>query len=156
MANEIWHSIDEAEILYALIWRKTDDKIYDAVAAADTFDTYTDADIDDYNVELTNHVDSDYHTVDFPSDIAAGVYRVQIFKQDSAVANTPHADDDIAVAQGEMYWDGSAELNMFTLNTKIDDEIIGADGDTLESLSDQLDSLTSSAYKRTNKYGPGE
>ncbi len=156
MANEIWHSIDEAEILYALIWRKTDDKIYDAVAAANTFDTYTDADIDDYNVELTNHVDSDYHTVDFPSDITVGVYRVQIFKQESAVADTPHADDDIAVAQGEIYWDGTAELNMSSLDTKIDDELIGADGDTHEDLSDQLDGLSAEDSKVQNVYGPGE
>ena len=34
--------------------------------------------------------------------------------------------------------------------------LIGADGDTLEDLSDQLDGLTSSVYKRTNIYGPGE
>ena len=156
MANEIWYSFDEAEILYALIWRKTDDKVYDAVAAANTFDTYTDADIDDYNVELTNHVDSDYHSVDFPADITAGVYRVQIFVQDSAVADTPHADDDTPIAQGEIYWDGTAELNPFTLNTQIEDDVIGADGDTLETLSDQLDGLSSSAFKKTNIYGPGE
>jgi len=34
--------------------------------------------------------------------------------------------------------------------------LIGIDGDTLESLSDQLDGLTSSSYKNIVKYGPGE
>ena len=153
MPNEIWHSADETWTLYALIWRKTDDKVYDAVAAANTFDTYTDADILDYDVPLTNQADSDYHSVDFPGDITAGVYRVQVFLQ---VGGAIDADLDLAVAQGEIYWDGSAEINIFTLDTSINDDIIGDDGDTLESLSDQLDGLTGSVFKRANVYGPGE
>lgn len=117
MANEIWHSYDEAETLYALIWRKTDDKIYDAVVGSNTFDTYTDVDIDDYDVVLTNHVDSDYHSVDFPSDISAGVYRVQVMLQ---VGGSIDADADKCVGQGEMYWDGSAEMSIHTLDALID------------------------------------
>ena len=65
MANEIWHSYDEAKTLYALIWRKTDDKVWNNTDSQ--FDVYTDADIDKYDVLLTNQVDSDYHSVDFPS-----------------------------------------------------------------------------------------
>ena len=152
MANEIWHSYDEAGVLYALVWRQTDDKVYDRVAAANTFDTYTDADIATYNVELANIVDSDYHSVDFPSDIAAGIYRVQIMLQESAVADTPHADNDIAVAQGEIYWDGTAEINTYTLDTSINDDVIGADGDTFETLSDQLDILTTEQNSVLNIY----
>ena len=139
MANEIWHSADETWTLYALIWRQTDDKVYDAVAAANTFDTYTDADILDYDVPLTNHADSDYHSVDFPGSITAGVYRVQIMLQ---VGGAIDADLDYAIAEGEIYWDGSAEINIFTLDTTINDDIIGADGDTLEDLSDQIDGLS--------------
>ena len=132
--------------MYALIWRKTDDKVYDAVAAANTFDTYTDADIDDYNVELTNHVDSDYHSVDFPADITTGVYRVQIFVQDSAVADTPHADDDTAIAQGEIYWDGAAEIDLYTSSLDID-EILE---DTSTTLDDKLDELIADQGNRTD------
>lgn len=152
MANEIWHSYDEAFGLYALIWRKTDDKVWDDTAEA--WDTYTDLDLDDYIVPMTNHVDSDYHTADFPTAIATGVYRVQIMLV--VDPPLPDADADIAVAQGEIYWDGSAEIDLFTLDTSINDDIVGADGDTLKSLSDQLDGLTSSSYKKTNVYGPGE
>jgi len=36
------------------------------------------------------------------------------------------------------------------------DTIIGTDGDTLETLSDQLDTLQSSQSQVINKYGPGE
>ena len=153
MANEIWHSADETWTLYALIWRQTDDKVYDAVAAANTFDTYTDADILDYDVPLANQADSDYHSVDFPSDITAGVYRVQVMLQ---VGGAIDADLDYAVAQGEIYWDGSTEINIFTLDTSINDDIIGAGGDTLESLSDQLDALLVESNKIHNVYGSGE
>lgn len=130
MANEIWTTFDEAFTLYALIWRQTDDKVYDAVAAANTFDTYTDADIDDYDVVLANHADSDYHSVDFPADIAAGVYRVQVMLR---VGGAIDADVDYGIAQGEIYWDGSAE-------------------DTLDTLSDQMDVLSSQGSKILNVY----
>lgn len=113
MSNEIWHSFEEGETLYALIWRQTDDKVYDAVAGSDTFDVYRDADIDDYDVALTNiHADSDYYSVDFPSGISAGIYRVQIFKQ---TGGSIDADADIAVAQGEIYWNGTVEVTINTL-----------------------------------------
>lgn len=153
MANEIWNSHDEAETLYALIWRQTDDKVYDAVAAANTFDTYTDADILDYDVPLTNQADSDYHSADFPADITTGIYRVQIFEQ---AGGSIDADLDVAIAQGEIYWDGSAEINILTLDTTINDDVIGADGDTLKDLSDQMDVLSSQSSRVLNVYGPGE
>ena len=113
MANEIWHSYDEAYDLYALIWRQTDDKVYDA--GSGEFDTYTDADIDDYDIPLANLADSDYHSVDFPV-IAAGVYHVQVLHQIGVI----DADADIVVAQGEIYWDGTAEMNITTLDTLLD------------------------------------
>ena len=109
MANEIWHSFDEAETLYALIWRKTDDKIWNNTDG--TFDTYTDADIDKYDIPLANQVDSDYHSVDFPSAIAEGTYRVQIMLIDGGAID---ADADFAVAQGEIYWAGNSEITVFT------------------------------------------
>jgi hypothetical protein len=151
MANEIWHSSDETKTLYGLIWRKTDDKVWNDTDSQ--FDTYTDADILKYDIPLTNHVDSDYHTADFPSAISAGVYRVQVMEQ---VGGAIDADADIAIAQGEIYWDGTAEIDIFTLDTTINDDVIGADGDTLEILSDELDGLTGSVFKRTNVYAPGE
>jgi hypothetical protein len=117
MANEIWKSYDEAYTLYALIWRQTDDKVYDAAAGSDTFDTYTDADIADYSIALENIVDSDYHSVDFPSDISAGIYRVQVFHQ---IGGAEDADDDIVIGEGEIYWDGDKELNEYTITIAFD------------------------------------
>ncbi len=108
MANEIWHTYEEAKTLYALIWRKLDDKIYDVVAGSDTFETYTDANIDNYDLLLTNQVDSDYYSVDFPAGISAEIYHVQVMRQ---VGGTIDADADVGVAQGVMEWDGSNEIN---------------------------------------------
>ena len=151
MANEIWHSFDEADSLYALIWRKTDDKVWNDTDSQ--FDTYTDADILKYDIPLTNHVDSDYHTADFPSSITSGVYRVQVMHQ---IGGSIDADADIAVAQGEIYWDGSAEIDIFTLDTTIEDDVIGTAGDTLESLSGQMDVLHTEQSRRIYKLGPKE
>jgi hypothetical protein len=114
MANEIWHSYEEGLTLYALIWNNADDTIWDVVASA--WDTYTDADIDDYDLVLTNQVDSDYYSVDFPSGIAAGIYHVQIMRQ---IGGAIDADADVAVAQGVMYWDGSAEITLVTINSNV-------------------------------------
>ncbi len=152
MANEIWHNFSDSDNLYAFIYRRSDDKVYDVVAGSNTFDTWADGDRGDYDLKLATK-SGDRHSVDFPSGISAGVYDVVIRLYQ--VEDAP-ALDDSDVAQGVMYWDGTAELNLFTVNTQIEDDVIGADGDTLESLSDQLDGLTSSAYKRTNVYRPGE
>lgn len=62
--------------------------------------------------------------------------------------------------------DGAKKVGFGEYRTEVDcvliegadftDTLIGADGDTLESLSDQLDGLTSSTFKQTNVYGPRE
>jgi len=114
MSNEIYHSYDEGATLYALIWRKSDDKVYDV--ENDAFDTYTDADIDDYNIDLANIVDSDYYSVDFPAAITtAGIYRVQVMLQASGAID---ADDDVAIAQGEICWDGTEEITLSMLTDR--------------------------------------
>ncbi len=114
MSNEIWTSFEEGETLYALIWRKSDDKVWNNTDS--TFDTYTDADIDKYDVVLANQSDSDYYSVDFPAGITATTlqaYRVQIMRQ---IGGGIDADADIAVAQGEIQWDGTSEVDIGTIN----------------------------------------
>lgn len=117
MSNEIYHSFEEGTTLYALIWRKSDDKVWNNTDS--TFDTYTDDDIDKYDVVLTNigtgGKEGDYYSVDFPSAITDSElqsYRVQIMKQ---VGGSINAGNDIAVAQGEIYWDGTKESDIGTI-----------------------------------------
>ena len=114
MANEIWKTYEEGLNLYALIWRKTDDKIWDV--GTSTWDTYTDADIDDYDLPLVNQVDSDYYSVDFPSAITIGTYHVQVMRRDGAI----DADADVGVGEGVIYWDGTAEQDIASLDVLLD------------------------------------
>ena len=108
MANEIWHSYQDGNTLYALIWRQTDDLIYDADAGGDNFEAYADASIGTYDIPLSEAgTTGDYYSVDFPSGISAGIYRVQVMLQ---AAGAPAVDTDTPVAQGEIYWSGSAEI----------------------------------------------
>ena len=65
---------------------------------------------------LANQVDSDYYSVDFPAaitDSTLQAYRVQIMKQ---AAGSINADNDMAVAQGEIFWDGTSESDIGTIN----------------------------------------
>jgi len=151
MANEVWTTYETGNNLYARIRRRTDSKVYDVVAGGNTFDTWSDADVDDYDLVLTDE-DGNFYAVNFPSGISVGVYDVGVFLR--AGANPATGDNQIG--QGVMYWDGTAELNSYTLDVQINDDIIGADGDTLESLSDQLDALSAEGSKVANVYGPGE
>ena len=106
-----------------------------------------------------------------------GAYRIVIAVRAGANA----AVGDKRIAQGEIHWDGSAEVGITTidalidtvkadtaailvdtdtieadLKTYIDDEIIGADGDTLEDLSDQMDVLSSQKSQILNVYDDRE
>lgn len=106
MANEIWWNTDEGQTLYAIIHAKSDDTVN--IIGGNTFEAWVDANIDTYDLAMTDH-DGDYYSVDFPTTITtAGVYRITIFKQAAA---SPHVDNDLSLAQGEIYWDGIAEID---------------------------------------------
>jgi len=109
MANEIYHNFDEGSTLYAIIHRKTDDKVFDNVDGGDTWEVWNDSNVDNYDVPMTDH-DGNYYSVDFPAAITtAGIYRVTIFKQ---AGGSPHADNDTCIAHGELRWDGSTEVSI--------------------------------------------
>lgn len=109
MPNEIYATYDEGNTLYALIWRKADDLVWNDLSEA--FETYTDADIDEYDIPLTNQADSDYYSVDFPVAITgteAEAYRVQIMLQPGTI----DADADTGLFQGEIIWNGEEEIDL--------------------------------------------
>lgn len=95
----------------------------------------------------------DYYSVDFPSVITtAGVYRIAIAKRAGGSA----AVGDSRIAEGELYWDGSAEVDLFTVDTTIVDDVVGPDGDSLNDISDQMDILSEEQSRVLNVYGEGE
>ncbi len=152
MANEIYHNYPSGNNLDAYVFKKADDKVFDQADGGDTFEAWVNGNVANYDIPMTDQ-GGDYYSVDFPTVITtAGVYRIVVALRAAGAA----AVGDLRIAQGEIYWDGTAEIDIFTLDTTIEDDVIGADGDTLESLSDQLDGLTSSAYRNTNVYKPGE
>jgi hypothetical protein len=114
LANEIYATYDEGNTLYALIWRKADDLVWNDLSGA--FETYTDADIDEYDIPLANQVDSDYYSADFPVAITGTdpeAYRVQVMLQPGAI----DADADFGIFQGEIIWDGTQEIDLGVLFT---------------------------------------
>ncbi len=151
MANEIWHNITTGETLYFCAFQ-LDGNVFLSGGASDEVWGTGGRDADDYDETMTEDGAGGHYVGTFDTSIAAGVYRITVFLQ----AGANPQDSDRAIAQGEIYWDGTAELNPFTLNTQIEDDVIGADGDSHEDLSDQMDGLASSSFKNTNVYPPGE
>jgi hypothetical protein len=70
-----------------------------------------------YNVTMTENGDGGHYEGDFDAsgNIVAGVYQITIFLQTGA---TP-ANGDPQLYKGEIYWDGTEEINLFTLDEKI-------------------------------------
>ena len=112
LANEIYATYEEGNTLYALVWKGSTV----CTVTAGTFAAYSDASIDAYDVVLTNHVDSDFYTADFPAaitDTAQQAYRIQVFLQ---VGGSIDADADICIAHGEIHWNGTGEVSIGTIN----------------------------------------
>lgn len=110
--NEIWHNFPSGNSLDAYIRRKSDDKIFDESDGGNTFEDQNDANVLNYDVPLTDH-GSDYYSVDFPAVITTATdYRVAIAKRSGGSA----AIGDLRVAQGEMHWGGTTEINTLTLS----------------------------------------
>lgn len=111
MAQELWHSFEGGNTLYALIWDKATGKVFNALSGELVF--YVSDDLPDYDIPLDTP-GGQYYIENFPSDavLVSGVYRVQIFLR---TGGTPDEDDDIAVAQGEIYWDGTTEIDLLAV-----------------------------------------
>ncbi len=149
MSNEIWANSKTGDTLYSTRFQLDGDVFLTSGASDETWGTGG-RDADDYDVTVTEDGTGGHFTGDFDTsgNIAAGVYRVTVFLQ---VGGSP-ADTDTGIYDGEIYWDGTAEFNPFTLNTQIEDDVIGADGDSLETLSDQMDVLSAQGSRVLNKY----
>lgn len=117
MANEIWHSYDSAKSLYAFVYRMSDMYIYDVGDAAfEAIGTWNDARAGECDIVMTATGDS--HSANFPN-VAKAVYYVQIREKAGANPDT----DDTPLAQGVMYWDGSAEINLSTITINVEDDL---------------------------------
>ena len=147
MANEVFHNYATGNTLYFCAFQLDGDVFLTGGASDETWGTGGN-DADFYDETMTEDGVGGHYVGSFSSSIAAGVYRVTVFLR----AGGSPADSDFAIAQGEIHWDGTAEINVSTIDTTIEDDVIGADGDTLESLSDQMDVLSAQKSQVLNVY----
>ncbi len=149
MANEIAHNFPTGSTLYAARFQMDGDVFITTGASDETWGAGGN-DADDYDVTMTENGSGGHYVGSFDGsgNISAGVYKVTVYWQSGA---SP-ADGDLAIAQGVMYWDGTAEINTRTVDTKIDDEVIGDDGDSNTDLSGQMDVLSAQKSQVLNVY----
>ncbi len=149
MANEFAWDFESGSTLYAARFQLDGDVFLTSGASDETWGTGG-RDADYYDVTVPEKGSGGHYVGSFDAsgNISAGVYRVTVYLQDGA---SP-ADGDLAIARGEIHWDGTAEINMSTADTKIDDEVVGADGDSNEDLSDQMDILSAQKSQVLNVY----
>ena len=117
MANEISWDIETGSALYACRFQLDGDVFLANGASDDTWGTGG-RDADNYDVTMTEDGVGGHYvgSFDASSNIAAGVYRVVVYRR----AGGSPVDSDIAIARGDMHWDGSAEIDVSTLSDQVD------------------------------------
>ena len=118
MSNEITHNAITGLNLYACRFQADGDVFLTSGASDEVWGTGA-RDADDYDVALVEEDSSGHYKGDFDTSTnitAAGTYPVTIYRR---ITGTP-VDSDPAIAQGVMYWDGTAEINLSTISIDID------------------------------------
>jgi hypothetical protein len=132
VAGEIAHNAETGQTLYFCTFKENGNVFLSNGESDEVWGTGG-RDADNYDMAMAENAPDGHYTGDFDASISDGVYPVTVYIQ----AGGNPANADLADAQGVMYWSGTAEENIATIG-------------------DQLDGLSSSAFKNTNIYGPGE
>ena len=194
MANEITHNYTTGLALYFCCFQQDGDVFLTGGASDEVWGTGART-ADAYDEAMTEEATSGHYKGSIAAGVGAGAYQIAVYLR----ATGAPLDADICIAQGEIYWDGTAEINQSSLDALIDTaqadlDIItgtvgvliddaaisedtydgttafpvakedagatelartGADSDTLETLSDQLDTVTDNTGKVINVYPSG-
>ena len=120
MSDELSSDHDLSATLYAIRFQLGTDVFLTNGASDEVWGTGG-RDASDYAVTMTETtVGASGHYVgnfDTSSNIAEGVYPVTIYLQ----AGGSPADSDRPLGRGVMYWDGTAEINTFTISADLDE-----------------------------------
>jgi len=150
MSNEITHNYTTGLNLYFCCFQQDGDVFLTGGASDEVWGTGGHT-ADAYDEAMTEEASSGHYKGSIAAGVGAGVYQIAVYLR----AGANPADADIVIAQGEIYWDGTAEINLHTMT--------GADGDTLETLSDQIDdaqtdidTIVANTGKVVNVYPDGE
>ncbi len=143
MSNEfIWDTIT-GQTLYAIRWQPNGDAFLTNGASDEAYGAGGN-DADDYDVTMPEVGVASGHYVgnfDTGAAIAAGFYPYTIYLQ----AGGSPADSDKPIAKGMMYWDGTAEIDLYTLTTAILSGVIEGTITVKESLRLMLATLAGKA-----------
>lgn len=104
MANEIFHNYPTGSNLYAISFALSGQVYLTGGTGPEDWGNGGN-DADEYDVAMAETGASGHYVGSF-NVAAAGVYRVAVYLR----AGASPADSDTAIAQGVMYWDGSAEI----------------------------------------------
>jgi len=109
MSNEVAHNYETGNTLYFCTFQP-DGNVFLSNGESDEVWGTGDRDADDYDMTMTEDGAGGHYVGSFDTSILRGVYRVAVYLQ---IGESP-ADTDRAIAQGEIYWDGAKEVNIFT------------------------------------------
>jgi hypothetical protein len=117
MAEEIKHNFVTGKTLYACRFILSNSNVLLANPATNEVWGTGGRDADDYDVQMSEEGGSGHYTCDFASggSISSGVYHVVVYNQ----AGANPVDSDVALAQGEIYWNGTAEETLQTILDKL-------------------------------------
>ncbi len=132
MANEVHQNHETGKTLYFCAFQ-ADGNVFLSGGASDEVWGTGGRDADDYDETMTEDGSGGHYVGTFDTSIAAGVYHVTVFLRDGG---SP-VDSDRPLAQGVIYWDGTAEIDISTLDAS-------------------MLALSSEASKVLNVYGTGE
>ena len=108
MSNEIFHNYVTGNTLYFCLFQ-LDGNVFLSDGLSDEVWGTGARDADDYDMTMAEDGSGGHYVGSMPT-VAQGTYRVVVFLQDGA---NP-VDADFPIAEGEVYWDGSGEINMFS------------------------------------------
>lgn len=117
MSDEVTHNHVSGLNLYVCRFQQNGDVFLTDGASDEVWGTGG-RDAADYDVAMTEEANSGHYKCDFDagSNIGAGVYQVTVYVRDGA---NPPANGDVILAQGEIYWNGTNELNASTITALI-------------------------------------
>lgn len=138
MAEEVKHNFGTGKTLYACRFILSNSNVMLADPATNEVWGTDGRDADAYDVQMSEEGGSGHYTCDFASggSIGAGTYHVVVYNQ----AGGSPVDSDAALAQGQIYWNGSAEETLQAILDKLPDNFIMGSSDT-EDHDDEIDAI---------------
>lgn len=138
MANEITNNTITGLTLYFCCFQQDGDVFLTGGASDEVWGTGGRT-ANDYDEAMTEEDACGHYKGSMAAGVGAGVYQIVVYQQ----AGASPATGDKALAQGEIYWDGAAEINPSTLHGELDAiegkiDVIDANVDTVVANSGKV------------------